>query len=473
MLEPRPVPRRARARNGNADSVEPRSVTVRGAREHNLKNVTLAIPKKKLVVFTGPSGSGKSSMAFDTIFAEGQRRYVESLSSYARQFLGQMEKPKVDHIRGLSPTIAIEQKTASSNPRSTVGTVTEIHDHLRVLYANVGRQHCHLCGRAAEAQDKGQITRAVMALGEGTRVVVLAPLARQRKGEHKDLFETALARGFRRARVDGRVVDLSAEEVTLDKKSKHDVDLVVDRLVLRADAKDRLADSIETALGAAEGTVVIEAEGHPPRFFSEKRACVPCGVSFDEVTPLSFSFNSPLGFCPDCNGLGSRPEMDPDLVVPRPELSIRKGAIAPWASAMARGTGWVAGEIEWIADELGIDLDTPWARLPERQRKAVLFGDKPRRRGGPAWEGLTHQLMRRMKNTESAEMKEYYMQYFSSKTCAACGGTRLRPERRAVRVEGVGLADVSAYTIDAAHAWVTSLARSLRGAEAESAVDLV
>jgi excinuclease ABC subunit A len=446
---------------------EPDAIVVRGAREHNLKGVTLSIPKKRLVVFTGPSGSGKSSLAFDTIYAEGQRRYVESLSSYARQFLGQMEKPKFDTIRGLSPTIAIEQKSASSNPRSTVGTVTEIHDYLRVLWARVGVQHCTKCGQKVGKQSAAEIVKALSAMPKGAKVLLLAPLARQRKGTHEDAIAAARKKGFSRMRLDGRVVDVDAEKVALDKKAKHDVDIVVDRLVMGNVDSARLFDSVETTLREGTGTL-IAAGPEGDRFFSEKNACPTCSLSYDELSPPMFSFNSPLGFCPSCNGLGSRPEMDPDLVVPNPDLSIKAGAVAPWAGPMARGEGWTAATVDWIKSRFRIRLDVPWSKLEKRERDIVLFGGTTK--DGDEWEGLVHQLMRRLKATESEEMKAYYLRYFSDKPCPDCEGRRLRPESRAVKVAERSIDAVCAETIALAHAWVKSA--PLAGADAEIATEL-
>jgi excinuclease ABC subunit A len=448
---------------------EPETITVRGAREHNLKNITLDIPKKRLVVFTGVSGSGKSSLAFDTLYAEGQRRYVESLSSYARQFLGQMEKPKYDTIRGLSPTISIEQKAASNNPRSTVGTVTEVHDYLRVLWARVGVQHCHQCGRAVGAQSAQQMVAAILALPAGTRVQLLAPIVRNRKGEHADKLDHARKQGFTRMRIDGRVVDLSTESVTLDKKSKHDLELIVDRLVIKPGIEPRLTDSVETALREGGGLMIVH-DGSTDRFFSEHNSCHHCGISFGELSPQSFSFNSPLGFCPACNGLGSRPEMDPDLVVPRPDLSIREGAVAPWAGALARNAdGWTAREVEWVARTFKIDLDKPWSKLSRAERDVVLYGASGKGRHSQ-WEGLVNQLMRRFKNTASDEMKQYYLRYFSDKPCPDCGGARLRPESRAVLIEGTSLDALARMTIADAHRWVDTV--PLTGAQAQIAAEL-
>jgi len=446
---------------------EPDAIVIRGAREHNLKNVTVRIPKHSLVVLTGVSGSGKSSLAFDTLYAEGQRRYVESLSSYARQFLGQMEKPKYDTIRGLSPTISIEQKTASSNPRSTVGTVTEVHDYLRVLYASIGVQHCPKCGVKASGQSAEAIVRALLALPKGESVTVLAPLARQRKGEHKDILESAQTKGFSRLRIDGRIVRLGQEQVTLDKKSKHDIDIVVDRIKIDADARARLTDSVETALREGDGKLVALSGKDEETAFSEKCACPKCGMSFSELMPLAFSFNSPIGFCTDCNGLGSRPEMDPELVVPNPELSIKDGAIAPWAAAVARGEGWTASEVEWVVKLLKIKLSTPWNALTEAQRKGVLWGANVK---GYEWEGLCNQLMRRMRSTASEDMKQWYMRYFSSKPCPTCKGARLKAESRAVKIEGMSLTDLAEKRIEEALRWIDGVA--LKGADLEIAVEL-
>jgi excinuclease ABC subunit A len=447
-------------------SREPELVVVRGAREHNLKNVTVEIPKHSLVVMTGVSGSGKSSLAFDTLYAEGQRRYVESLSSYARQFLGQMEKPKYDSIRGLSPTISIEQKSASSNPRSTVGTVTEVHDYLRVLYASIGVQHCPSCGKPARAQSAQQIVDALLEEQKGQQLLVMAPLERQRKGTHQDRLSELKSRGFVRVRIDGKLTKLDADDIALDKKKKHDIDLVIDRVAATSGERTRLTDSVESALREGQGSVLIAGNG-AERTYSERAACVDCGLSFPELLPLAFSFNSPLGFCAECNGLGSRPEMDPDLVVPNGKLSIRQGAITVWAGAMSRGEGWKAHGIEWIANTFSIDLDKPWEKLPKSQRDAILFGGK---RGRAEWEGLCNQMMRRLKATESEEMKQYYLRFFSSKPCPACRGGRLRPESRAVMIHGKSIDQVSALRIEAALEWITKL--PLKGAEARIGEEL-
>jgi excinuclease ABC subunit A len=426
-------------------------IVIAGAREHNLKNVTVRIPKRKLVVFTGVSGSGKSSLAFDTLYAEGQRRYVESLSSYARQFLGQMEKPKYDTIRGLSPTIAIEQKAASNNPRSTVGTVTEVYDYLRVLYARLGQQHCHQCDRPVGAQTHAQIVDAVLALPVGTKLQILAPLVQNRKGEHGGLLEGAKERGFTRVRVDGRFVDLDAEIPKLDKKSKHDIALVIDRVVVKEVDRPRITDSLESALREGKGTLIL-ALPEGDRIMSQTRACHHCGLSFDELSPQSFSFNSPVGACPDCNGLGSRPEMDGDLLVVAPEKSITDGAIGPWAASLARADGWKAETVVHVLKVLKINTKIPWSQLPEKQRRAVIHGDAQ-----AGWEGLAPQLMRRYLATDSDMMKGWYAKWLSDKQCPTCHGLRLRTESRAVRIGDTSLTDLVAMTIADASAWIASI----------------
>jgi len=466
---------------------EPENIIVKGAREHNLKSVSLEIPKKKLVVFTGVSGSGKSSLAFDTLYAEGQRRYVESLSSYARQFLGQMEKPRYETIRGLSPTISIEQKAASNNPRSTVGTITEVHDYLRVLYASIGQQHCPSCGRPVGKQTAQQIVDSVLEMPEGSRILVLAPLVQNRKGEYRDLLGDVQKRGFARVRVDGMLHSLE-ERLNLDKKLKHDVELVVDRLVVKPGIRSRLTDSIETALREGKGTLIVgsadkeqkvgpgidpeEYKKHD-RFYSEQNACPTCGLSFGELAPQVFSFNSPLGSCPDCQGLGTRAEMDADLIIPDPSLTIRDGAVEPWASGMERGEGWTFEFVEHLSRSLGIDLDTPWSKLSKRDRDVVLHGTEAAgvRTVRIAWEGVLNQLYRRFKSTGSEAMRRYYMRYFSDKPCPACQGERLKPESRAVKIRDMGIVGLSRLTILDALAWLGRL--ELKGSDAKIAEELL
>jgi excinuclease ABC subunit A len=461
--------------------MEPDRIVITGARQHNLKNVTVEIPKKKLVVLTGVSGSGKSSLAFDTLYAEGQRRYIESLSAYARQFLGQMDKPLYDSIRGLAPTISIEQKTASTNPRSTVGTVTEIHDYLRVLWARVGRLTCHRCGRPVSQQSAQQIVHEVRELPEGTKFLVLAPLVRERKGEHREVIEQVRKSGFARARVDGIVLSLD-DEIRLDKKRKHSIDAVVDRLVAKPGIDQRLTDSVETALRLGQGTVVVSAEGRADQVLSEHRACHHCGISFPELTPQLFSFNSPQGMCPECSGLGTRMEMDPDLVVPNPDLSVNEGAVKP-LGAVGEATTWGSDIVRAVARERGIDLNRPWKSLSEEHRRVLLYGTGGERvsiRVNSSWgsgafkmryEGAINSMMRRMRETRSEEMRQYYQKYLSSRACSACGGRRIRPEALGVKIAGRTISETTALSVAEAHAFFDSLA--LEGASAKIAAELL
>jgi excinuclease ABC subunit A len=433
--------------------MEPDCIEVRGARQHNLRIDELRIPKKKLIVFTGVSGSGKTSLAFDTLYAEGQRRYVESLSSYARQFLGQMEKPAFDSIRGLSPTIAIEQKTASSNPRSTVGTITEIYDYLRVLYARTGVQHCPRCDEVVSALSLEQVVRELRSLDRN--VLLLAPLADNRKGEFRDLLADLRERGFVRIRHNGQILRLD-ETLALAKTRKHTLELVVDRLNPNTAELSRLTDSVETALREGGGSLmaVCPQDRIPPVRLSRQRACSTCGIGLPELSPQSFSFNSPLGMCPTCNGLGRRMEMDPKLVVPDPSLSIRQGAIEPWASVMERGEGWSYEIFAGLERAFEIDFDRPWKDLPRKHQDIVLRGANGRRIdvqhrnlvGGGTWsvefEGVLNTLMRRFSETRSEAMRQYYQKYFSDADCSDCEGKRLKPESLAVRLENKSISDV-------------------------------
>jgi len=459
-------------------------ILIRGAREHNLKGVDVRIPKKKLVVLTGVSGSGKSSLAFDTLYAEGQRRYVESLSAYARQFLGQMEKPRYESIRGLSPTISIEQKTTGTNPRSTVGTITEIADYLRVLYARIGVQHCHRCGRQVQGQTAEQIARELASRPEGTRISLLAPLLANRKGEHRELLAEARRKGFVRLRVDGEI--LRAEDLdALEARRKHTVEAVVDRVVVKPGVRRRLTDSVETALRVGDGQLLALFGDGAERVFSERLACPGCGLSFPELTPQSFSFNSPQGMCAACNGLGSRVEIDPELVVPDEGLSLDQGAIAPWGPGVSQKTGWAHGFRGQVVRQLGIDPDTPWRRLPRRQREELLQGAPGRtfrvRWSGKSgrghfdleWEGVVPRLMRRFLAAQSERAKRWYGRFVGDARCTACNGTRLRPESAAVRVWGASLVEVSRFTIDEARHFFAELAPQLRGAEREIARELL
>jgi excinuclease ABC subunit A len=418
-------------------------IVVRGAREHNLKDITVRLPRNALICVTGLSGSGKSSLAFDTIYAEGQRRYVESLSAYARQFLQMMEKPDVDQIDGLSPAISIDQKTTSRNPRSTVGTVTEIYDYLRLLYARVGRPHCPVCGRPIAGQSIEAIVDQVLRLPEGTKFTVNAPVVRDRKGEYKDVIEHLRGEGFTRVKVDGEQRELD-EEIDLDKKFKHTIEVVVDRLVLKPDIRHRLFDSVETALSLAEGLVTIDIVGGDELTFSERFACPEHGVGLPELQPRIFSFNSPHGACPRCTGLGAQQEIDPDLLVPDPELSIAEGALVPWSVG---NSSYYESVIQAIADRYEIDLDKPWSDLSEEQQNLFLYGtdgDKVyvtyRNRMGRrraymlAFEGLVPSLERRYRETDSSQQRERIEEYMSFRPCPACKGARLKPEVLAVTV---------------------------------------
>ncbi len=442
-------------------------IVVSGAREHNLKDVTVSIPRDSLTVITGLSGSGKSSLAFDTIYAEGQRRYVESLSAYARQFLGQMDKPDVDSIEGLSPAISIDQKTTSRNPRSTVGTVTEIYDYLRLLWSRIGHPHCHVCGRPIAGQSAEQIIDQVMELPDATRFMVLAPIVRGRKGEYGKQFEELRAEGFGRVKVDGELRRLE-EEIVLDKKYKHDIAVVVDRLVMKGELRKRLADSIETAVTLADGLVEIELvdEGRILTF-SERFACPVHGPSLVELEPRIFSFNSPHGACPGCTGLGSQMEIDPDLVVPDPSLSIGEGAIAPWAVS---ASNYYDQLTQAIAERYDVDLETPWQDLPEASRDFFLNGtggDRVqvsyrnrfgrRRSYATQFEGIVPNLERRYRETDSDFSREKIEEYMTLRPCPDCKGARLRPESRAVLVSETPIHAFTALSARRALEWIREL----------------
>jgi excinuclease ABC subunit A len=457
---------------------EPDAIEVRGAREHNLDVPYLSIPKRSLVVFTGPSGSGKSSLAFDTLYAEGQRRYLETLSAYARQFLGQLERPHVERIRGLSPTIAIEQKSAASNPRSTVGTITEVYDYLRVLYARVGQQRCVTCGKAVKARSAGEIAREMGSLPKGAKVRILSRLVTHRKGEHKELFAELKARGFLRVEVGGKTFSLD-DPPALQKHVKHTIDLVVDRVVIGNVAGSRLAEAVESALQEGKGELVAavdEGTGSETRVpFSANRAC--CGRSYPELSPQSFSFNSPLGSCPACHGLGMRAEVDPELVIADRSLSIRGGAIVPWASAMARGDGWVFRIAQAAAKACKVGLDVAWKDIPKDRQKKLLFGlrgerlnvawssDRTNSHGtfGVRFEGVIPNLERLYRDTTSEPMREHYRKFFRDRPCKECEGTRLRPETLAVVVGGKAggnIASLTSMTVASALDHVRGLALS-------------
>ncbi|MFL5574677.1 MAG: excinuclease ABC subunit UvrA [Gemmatimonadaceae bacterium] len=456
----------ADARNG-----APReALVVRGAREHNLKNIDVSIPRDRLTVITGLSGSGKSSLAFDTIYAEGQRRYVESLSAYARQFLGLMEKPDVDSIEGLSPAISIEQKTAGHNPRSTVGTVTEIYDYLRLLFARAGTPHCPNCGRPVQRQSPAQIAETVLTWREGTRIEVRAPLVQGRKGEFRELFESVRKQGFIRAYVDGELIEV-ANPPKLNRRQNHTISVVVDRLVVRADDRGRLTDSLETALRLAEGLVEVEnAESKTAEIFSEKYGCPVCGISLPELEPRHFSFNSPFGACPDCGGLGTRREVSPDLVLGDPSISLLEGVVLPWGEP----DGYLKRVIlPGLAKELGFDLNTPWGKLKPEIQRALLFGAAagaaPPRRGrrgdegspaggrgadaGVKWEGILSNVQRRHDETESDAVRLELEEYMVARPCTRCGGSRLKAESLAVTLAERNIGEVVAMPITEALAF--------------------
>ncbi len=452
------------------------SIRVQGARVHNLKNLSVEIPRDQLVVFTGLSGSGKSSLAFDTIYAEGQRRYVESLSAYARQFLGQMDKPDVEFIEGLSPAISIDQKTASRNPRSTVGTITEIHDYLRLLFARIGVAHCHVCGRPVTRQTPQQIVDLVLERSDAGRFLVLATVVEGRKGEYSTLLNELAAQGFSRVRVDGVVHELSQrDDINLARYETHTIDVVLDRLTVKSAHRQRLTESVEAALKLTRGVVsFLFVDTNELVVFSEKMACTHCGISFSELAPRDFSFNSPYGACPTCTGLGTRFEVDPDLVVPDPSLSLSQGALAPWGGARFK---YFDRLIAGIAELGGFDLDTPWSKLRAKDRKLILHGvDKKsvpvkfRNRYGrvktyeTTFNGIVEWLERKRNEADGDWSREQAEQYMREVECTACHGQRLKPEVLAVRIHGHNIADVNAMTIDEATALFSTLALSEREA---------
>ncbi len=429
--------------------VEKDFIFVKNAREHNLQGVDLRIPRNALVVFTGLSGSGKSSLAFDTIYAEGQRRYVESLSAYARQFLDQMQKPNVEYIEGLSPAISIEQRVAGSNPRSTVGTTTEIYDYLRLLFAKIGVPHCPKCGRKISRQSAQEIVDRILVSPPESRIQILAPVIEGRKGEYQKVFKDIQKEGFVRVRVDGQVREVS-EKIELDKKKKHVIDIVVDRLVLKGDIKKRLTDSVESALKVGKGTmkVAFDSGEKQEQMFSELNACIHCGVSFQPLEPRLFSFNSPYGACPGCDGLGNCQEIDPDLVIPDKTKTLRSGAIAGWRRGGKSLLIYLRRLLRTVSDRHGFSLDKPFKDLTKEQRDLVLYGEP-----GDEWrsfEGVIPNLERRFKETESEWMKEEINRFMSLKPCEKCRGSRLKPEALAVKVHGKGIMDITAFSIEEA-----------------------
>jgi excinuclease ABC subunit A len=462
------TPQQAKPAAGDARARHPEALHVRGAREHNLRDLEVRIPRDALVVITGLSGSGKSSLAFDTIYAEGQRRYVESLSAYARQFLEQMSKPDVDSIEGLSPAIAIEQRTLGRNPRSTVGTTTEIHDYLRLLFARVGQPHCWICGDPISSQTVQQMTDRVLGLEEGTRLQVLAPVVRDRKGEYKKELDELRRAGFVRARIDGEIRDL-AEEIALAKQSRHRIEVVVDRLAARASLRGRIAESLETALRLTKGLAIVDVgPGHEEWLFSERSSCARCGTSYPEIAPRSFSFNSPHGACPACGGLGTREEFDPDRLVADPSLPLSR-AITPWSGRSA--PRYYRELVAALARHFGVELETPWGELPKAVQRGILFGTqeeialelagkKGRESFQRRWDGALRELERRAE-AASEEERDALARYRSPSTCPECEGTRLRIEARSVRVGGVSIAELSALSVGEAAAFLGALELSL------------
>ncbi|MCF8098183.1 MAG: excinuclease ABC subunit UvrA, partial [Desulfarculaceae bacterium] len=453
-----------------------KNIVVRGARQHNLKNIDVTIPRDKLVVVTGLSGSGKSTLAFDTIYAEGQRRYVESLSAYARQFLERMDKPDVEAIEGLSPAIAIEQKTTSKNPRSTVATVTEIYDYLRLLYARAGTPHCPQCGKVIRSRSPQEIVDQLMDLGTGSRLTLLAPVITQRKGEHKAVFARLMKDGFVRGRVDGQLIEL-AEAPELEKNKKHSIEVVIDRIVVKDSVARRLTDSVELALRMGEGLLVAWVHGtggedDREELFSERLACDACGISLPDLTPQMFSFNSPQGACTSCDGLGTRVFFDPELVVPNPALSLREGALAPWAGSDSVYRQQI---IDALAQHLKFDPYTPWQELPDQVRQALLYGtegevsfylERGERRHyyKRPWEGMINHLERRFHETTSQAMRDDLGRYMNSQPCTECGGARLKPTSLAVKVGGLNIHQFTSQSVRKALEFVKGLSLGKREA---------
>ncbi|OGI03020.1 MAG: excinuclease ABC subunit A [Candidatus Melainabacteria bacterium GWF2_37_15] len=447
-------------------------IIVRGANQHNLKNVSVSIPKDQLVVFTGVSGSGKSSLAFDTIFAEGQRRYIESLSAYARQFLGQLDKPDVESIEGLSPAISIDQKSTSNNPRSTVGTVTEIYDHLRLLFARIGTPHCPECGRVISPQTIDQIVNSILSLGEGKRIQILSPLVRGRKGEYSGLFSELRQEGFIRVRVDKKVYNLDEDDIKLAKTHKHDIEAILDRVIVKDSARSRIAESTQAALKKSEGLVIVDIIDEKEIIFSEKLSCGHCELSFDELSPRMFSFNSPYGACPTCSGLGAHMEISPDLVVPDERKSIRQGAIYPWAKT---GNPYYQDILKSVAEHYSIDMDKPFEQLSEEHKSLILYGsngdrlllthDDFKRRFKKSYksryEGVIPYFRRRYEESSSDKVREEIEKYMDFIPCHACHSTRLKPFSLAVKIQDKSIADVCNMSINSAYEYISSLFLSL------------
>ena len=455
---------RFRLKEGECSLAE-KSIRIKGAREHNLKNINLEIPRDKLVVITGLSGSGKSSLAFDTIYAEGQRRYVESLSAYARQFLGMMEKPDVDFIEGLSPAVSIEQRSSAKNPRSTVGTVTEIYDYLRLLYARVGTPYCYRCGRKISQQTVEQVVDLVLSLPKGSKIQILAPLVKGRKGEHKEIFDQIKKEGFIRARVDGKIVEVEGE-MKLEKYKKHNIEVVVDRLVVEKKIAKRLADSLETALKLGSGIVVVNVLGKEELLFSEHYACVHCGISYEELSPRMFSFNSPFGACPTCSGLGTKMEIDPDLVVADPKISIAYGAVAPWGNPIG---GWYYHQLKSLADHFQFSLYVPFEKLKPEVKDVLLYGtghkelkfrwEDSEGKGEyyDTFEGVIPNLERRYRQTASEAVREWIERFMRVLPCPECNGARLKKESLSVKVRDLNIAELTELSVKQAKKFFAKL----------------
>ncbi|MCX6600582.1 MAG: excinuclease ABC subunit UvrA [bacterium] len=449
--------------------MEPPYIRITGAREHNLKNIDVVLPRNNLIVITGISGSGKSSLAFDTLYAEGQRRYVESLSAYARQFLGLMEKPDVDSIEGLSPAISIEQRAGARNPRSTVATVTEIYDYLRLLFARIGKPHCPQCGKPIQLQTAQEIVDALLYLPAGTKIELLSPLVLGRKGEYRELLENIRKDGFVRVRVDGQVRSLD-DDIPLDKKRRHSIEVVVDRLIVKDGLRSRLTDSVETALRLSSGLLIAVLDGQKERVFSERFACTDCQISISEIEPRLFSFNSPFGACPTCSGLGFKLEIDPDRVVPNPDQSLMDGALATQSNT----DSWTWSILEAVAESFRFRLDVPWEKLKPEHRQIVLYGSRQRRvnvvyesatmrhEHSTRWEGIIPNLMRRYRQTSSSQIREWIEEFMGNIPCPECGGTRLKPEARSVLIRDRSIAQVTELSIRLAHDFFRTLELSSR-----------
>ena len=447
-------------------------IIVKGARVHNLKNVSLEIPRDKLIVFTGLSGSGKSSLAFDTLYAEGQRRYVESLSAYARQFLGQMNKPDVDYIEGLSPAISIDQKTTSKNPRSTVGTITEIYDYLRLLYARIGIPHCPKCGKVISKQSVDQIVDQVMALGDKTKIQILAPIIRGKKGTHEKVLDNIKKNGYVRARVDGEIYELAEEDIKLEKTKKHNIEAVIDRLIIKEGMEGRLSDSLEAALRLAEGLVIINVIGDKDILFSENFACADCGISIQEFEPRMFSFNAPYGKCDKCDGLGTLMEIDPNLVIPNKNLSVMEGAIATWGEGRLKEDSWTYAILQALSKEYDLDLNKPIKELSKEHLYLLLYGtdghklsitytkDGVKGLYSYSYDGEINSLIKRYKETNSDVIKNEIEQYMSNKACPKCKGARLNNEVLAVTVGGKNIYEFTKMSIKEELEFISSITLS-------------